>query len=219
MRWRDAGVDRLDADALVDHRHTVESLADGSQLHVHEVELPAVTRRRAPHRRDVRTARPASIGSVGTGAARSRTTPTAIGVAVLGTWEAPVDDPPYLVPQEFGLRTDCRWFEFVNSSSGRTVRLDVVEPGRDAHLGHALHRGGPLRSGPRDRPATASPRSSSTLDVAHRGPRHGQLRPGRARSLPDPTGRVTASATACPIPPDVCGRKPMARPIRTLPQT
>ena len=31
------------------------------------------------------------------------------------------------MPQEFGLRTDCRWFEFVDPA-GRTVRLDVVRP-------------------------------------------------------------------------------------------
>jgi beta-galactosidase len=46
--------------------------------------------------------------------------------AVLGVWEADVDEPPYLVPQEFGLRTDCRWFEFIDprpvASSGSTAR-------------------------------------------------------------------------------------------------
>ena len=84
LRWRDAGIDRLDADALVDHRHTVEIArrriaaarprGGGSRL----------TRRSAPHRRDVRTATPGSIGSVGTGVARSRTTPTAIGARCSG---------------------------------------------------------------------------------------------------------------------------------------
>ena len=39
-RWRDAGVDRLPADELVEHRHVVELLDDGSQLHVHEVTVP-----------------------------------------------------------------------------------------------------------------------------------------------------------------------------------
>ena len=48
--------------------------------------------------------------------------------AVLGVWESDVDEAPYLVPQEFGLRTDCRWFEFIDSTSGVTVRLDVVDP-------------------------------------------------------------------------------------------
>ncbi|HAP78391.1 MAG TPA: beta-galatosidase, partial [Acidimicrobiaceae bacterium] len=30
------------------------------------------------------------------------------GGAVLGVWSGSPDEPPYLVPQEFGLRTDCR---------------------------------------------------------------------------------------------------------------
>jgi beta-galactosidase len=48
--------------------------------------------------------------------------------AVLGVWESGIDDPPYLVPQEFGLRTDCRWFEFIDSSTGTRLRLDVLDP-------------------------------------------------------------------------------------------
>jgi beta-galactosidase len=128
LRWRDAGIDRLDADALVDHRHTVEMLADGSQLHVHDVELPSALD-------DI--ARIGVTFELSSGFDRLRwygrgpleNYPDRNRGAVLGIWEAPVDDAPYLVPQDFGLRTDCRWFEFVNSSSGQTVRLDVIEPG------------------------------------------------------------------------------------------
>jgi beta-galactosidase len=128
LRWREAGIDRLDAEALVDHRHTVEMLDDGSQLHVHEVELPA-SLDDVP-RIGVTFELPPGFDRLrwyGRGPLENY--PDRNRGAVLGTWEAPVDDPPYLVPQDFGLRTDCRWFEFVHSSSGRTVRLDVVEPG------------------------------------------------------------------------------------------
>jgi beta-galactosidase len=128
LRWREAGIDRLDAEALVDHRHTVERLDDGSQLHVHEVELPA-SLDDVP-RIGVTFELPPGFDRLrwyGRGPLENY--PDRNRGAVLGTWEAPVDDPPYLVPQDFGLRTDCRWFEFVHSSSGRTVRLDVVEPG------------------------------------------------------------------------------------------
>ena len=48
--------------------------------------------------------------------------------AMLGIWEGTPDRPPYLVPQEFGLRTDCRWFEFIDSSTGAVLRLDVLDP-------------------------------------------------------------------------------------------
>ena len=46
----------------------------------------------------------------------------------IGRWEAPLDECPYLVPQEFGLRTDCRWFELVDSTSGEILRITAVEP-------------------------------------------------------------------------------------------
>ena len=39
-----------------------------------------------------------------------------------------MDPPPYLVPQEFGSRTDCRWFECVDTR-GRAVRVEPLTPG------------------------------------------------------------------------------------------
>ena len=47
--------------------------------------------------------------------------------AVVGTWQQELDRPPYLVPQEFGLRTDCRWFELVDPKRGQAVRVDVLQ--------------------------------------------------------------------------------------------
>ena len=35
-----------------------------------------------------------------------------------GIWEAPLDRLPYLVPQEYGLRTDTRWVELIDSHRG-----------------------------------------------------------------------------------------------------
>jgi beta-galactosidase len=43
--------------------------------------------------------------------------------AVLGIWEADPDELPYLVPQEFGARADCRWFEVFDPSTGEAVRV------------------------------------------------------------------------------------------------
>jgi beta-galactosidase len=48
--------------------------------------------------------------------------------AVVAVWEQPPDELPYLVPQEFGLRTDCRWFECVDPSGGVVVRVDSEQP-------------------------------------------------------------------------------------------
>jgi beta-galactosidase len=124
-RWRRAGVDRLPADELVTHTHVVETLDDGSQVHTHEVIVPpelddlprvGVSFELAPGFDRVRW--------YGRGPLENY--PDRNRGALLGIWEAAVDESPYLVPQEFGLRTDCRWFEFVSEDA--TLRLDVLDP-------------------------------------------------------------------------------------------
>ena len=89
--------------------------------------------------------------------------------AVLGVWESDVDEPPYLVPQEFGLRTDCRWFEFVDSATGAVVRLEVLDPDVDARLGDPVH-GRRISTRPAHE-TDLRPRRSLVVhaDVAHRG--------------------------------------------------
>ena len=122
-QWRSAGVDRLAADELVTHTHHVETLDDGSQVHTHEVlveldDLPrvGVSFELAPGFDRVRW--------YGRGPLENY--PDRNRGALLGVWEAGIDQPPYLVPQEFGLRTDCRWFEFMSDDT--TLRLDVLDP-------------------------------------------------------------------------------------------
>ena len=46
--------------------------------------------------------------------------------ALRDVWAREPDELPYMVPQEFGLRTDCEWIEFV--AHHQTVRIDVLEP-------------------------------------------------------------------------------------------
>jgi beta-galactosidase len=48
--------------------------------------------------------------------------------AMLGVWEGPIDELPYIVPQEFGLRTDCRWMEIIRSRDGRRLRVEALQP-------------------------------------------------------------------------------------------
>jgi len=123
--WRDAGVDRLAADELVEHHHEVETLGDGTQVHHHEVVVPAELDDLA--RVGVTFELPPGFDRVrwyGRGPLENY--PDRNRGAVLGIWESGIDESPYLVPQEFGLRTDCRWFEFI--AADRTVRLDVLDP-------------------------------------------------------------------------------------------
>ena len=46
--------------------------------------------------------------------------------ALRDVWAREPDELPYIVPQEFGLRTDCEWIEFV--SRNHTLRIDVLAP-------------------------------------------------------------------------------------------
>ncbi len=125
--WIDAGIDQRPADEFVEHEHVVEVLDDGVQVHTHVVVVP-------DQLDDV--ARVGVTFELRPGFDRLRyfgrgpleNYPDRNRGAVLGTWESDVDEPPYLVPQEFGLRTDCRWFEFVDSATGTVVRLDVLDP-------------------------------------------------------------------------------------------
>ncbi|NND75603.1 MAG: DUF4981 domain-containing protein, partial [Ilumatobacter sp.] len=106
--WQDAGIDREPAEHFVEHDHEMEVLDDGSQIHRHVVDVPAEL---------------SDLARVGVsfhlrsgfdemrwfGRGPLENYPDRNRGAMLGTWRSAIDDPPYLVPQEFGLRTDCRW--------------------------------------------------------------------------------------------------------------
>jgi beta-galactosidase len=126
--WLAAGLDRRPADEVVDHVHRVDVADDGSEIHAHTVVVPPELHDLA--RVGVTFQLPGRFRSVhwyGRGPLENY--PDRNRGAVLGEWSAPIDDSPYLVPQEFGLRTDCRWFECVDEASGRTVRIEALSPG------------------------------------------------------------------------------------------
>jgi beta-galactosidase len=86
--------------------------------------------------------------------------------ALRDVWARKPDELPYLVPQEFGLRTDCEWIEFV--SSQHTLRIDVLTPAT-LHFSAVHHT--PLQLF-EAMDATQLERSKDLiihLDVAHRG--------------------------------------------------
>ena len=88
--------------------------------------------------------------------------------AMLGIWNGAPDESPYLVPQEFGLRTDCRWFEALDSGRGTTLRIDVLKP-QAMHISATHHTAADLFQA---ETAIDLPRRDGLvvcLDVAHRG--------------------------------------------------
>ena len=86
--------------------------------------------------------------------------------AMHDVWAREPDELPYVVPQEFGLRTDCEWVEFVSSHS--TVRIDILQPAT-MHFSALHHTPMQLHEA---LDATQLLRSTNLivhLDVAHRG--------------------------------------------------
>jgi beta-galactosidase len=88
--------------------------------------------------------------------------------AMLGVWAGNPDLPPYLVPQEFGLRTDTRWLECTDPLTGDVLRVDVLQP-VGLHMSATNYRAEDLFAAAND--ADLWPRDELVvhLDVAHRG--------------------------------------------------
>ena len=126
-RWLDQGVDRDVAESIVDHRVTSYVDAAGGVVYDHTVVVPDELTDLP--RIGVVFELPAGFDTVryhGRGPLENM--PDRNSGALLGIWESDVDELPYIVPQEFGLRTDCRWMEVVRSRDGRRLRIEALRP-------------------------------------------------------------------------------------------
>lgn len=47
--------------------------------------------------------------------------------AMMGIYEGKLDELPYVVPQEFGLRMECRWIELIDLVNDCRVRIEGIE--------------------------------------------------------------------------------------------
>ncbi|WP_166853019.1 glycoside hydrolase family 2 TIM barrel-domain containing protein [Isoptericola sp. BMS4] len=165
IRWRDAGIDVKPADQVVRHSSTVERQAEAVEVrHVFEVpdsaaDLPRVG---VLMRVDPRFDR---LRWLGRGphenySDRDRS-------AHWGIWSGPIEDSPYLVPQEFGLRTETDWIELVDDSSGEFLRFSTLEE----RFSWSATRYSPqaLFAAANDSDLAADDRIVLCLDAAHRG--------------------------------------------------
>ena len=124
--WREAGLDRRPAEDLVRHRVLVERDEHGTTYR-HTVDVPESLADlprigvcfRLP-------ARFTELRWYGRGPHENY--PDRNSGAMLGVWSGEPDEPPYLVPQEFGLRTDCRWFEIIDPAGREAVLIDAIAP-------------------------------------------------------------------------------------------
>ena len=129
-RWQDAGLDTRPADEVVEHQHVRIVGEDGSVEHRHVVVVPEslddLARVGVTFTLPKRFTRWRWFGR-GPGECY----PDRQSGSPLAVWEGEPDESPYLVPQEFGLRTDCRWIELVDPSrgeAGQVLRVDVLQP-------------------------------------------------------------------------------------------
>ena len=125
-RWKQAGLHVRPADELVAHRVQVEREAHYTAFH-HTVDVPeafadlpriGVQFELPPRFRAVRWY----------GRGPHENYPDRNRSATMGVWHGSPDELPYLVPQEFGLRTGCRWLEIIDPDDREAVRIEVLRP-------------------------------------------------------------------------------------------
>ncbi len=189
--WLKRGIDRHRAERFVEHDHRIDIDDDGSMVHHHIVDVPD----------DLD-----DLGRVGVtfelidgfdrlrwhGRGPLENYPDRNSGAVMGVWDSAIDDLPYLVPQEFGLRTDCRWFEFINSVSGAVMRLDVRQPAA-LHISATRYSAHDLFEAAHRTDLTARSTLVVHVDVAHRGLGTASCGPDVLPVYEVPTGRHTFS--------------------------
>ena len=124
FNWQEAGVDRLPAEELVQHSWSRREVDGGVEYH-HDVRVPESLADLA--RVGVQFTLPGRFRELRWfGRGPGENYPDRNAGSPLGIWTGTPDESPYLVPQEFGLRTDCRWFECVDPAKGQTLRIAVL---------------------------------------------------------------------------------------------
>jgi beta-galactosidase len=166
-RWLEQGIATKDPESLVQHQCSSYIDDQGALVFEHHVfvpenlvDLPRVgVLFEIPQRFDV-------VRWYGRGPLENM--PDRKRGALLGVWESPVDELPYLVPQEFGLRTDCRWMELQRSRGGPGLRIESLYP-VGLHMSVTHYRDEDLYQAADITELIRQPGLVVHLDVAHRG--------------------------------------------------
>ena len=194
QRWRALGIDRRPAAELVAHSVTRSVGRDGRAVTYHHTvdvpdelaDLPRI---------GVTFSLPGTFDRLRWfGRGPHENYPDRCSSATMGEWSSAPDQPRYLVPQEFGLRCDCRWFEASEvasgGSAGRTLRIDVLEPA-GLHVSATNFTAADLTAAANQ--ADLAPRDELVvhLDVAHRGLGTASCGPDVLDRYRIPAGRFT----------------------------
>jgi beta-galactosidase len=125
IRWQQLGLPGIDHEQLVDHDHQVVVIDADTVEHHHMVDTAIDDLARI----GIRFALPGRFRKLRWyGRGPHENYPDRCGSAMVGLWEQDPDLMPYLVPQEFGLRTGIRWFEFIDPDSAEVWRLESIGP-------------------------------------------------------------------------------------------
>lgn len=165
-RWQEAGLDQRPAEELVQHRVLVERDEHGTTYR-HTVDVPeALADLPRVGVCFILPARFSELRWFGRGPHENY--PDRNSSAMVGVWSGEPDESPYLVPQEFGLRTECRWFEIVDPAGGEAIRIDAIEP-RALHFSATHHTAGDLYEAATQSDLRRRDGLVMCVDAAHRG--------------------------------------------------
>jgi beta-galactosidase len=87
--------------------------------------------------------------------------------AMLGIYNGEPDELPYLVPQEYGLRTQCRWFEVSNPKTKEVIRIEAE--GDPLHMSAVPYTTNDLYQAADQTELIKRPYLTMNIDIAHRG--------------------------------------------------
>lgn len=164
-RWMQQGIVTDDA-SVVSSETTLQHRSDGSTRYEHTVDVPQnladLPRIGAMFHAPSRFTR---IRYYGRGPHENY--PDRNASAIIGVYESDPDDLPYLVPQEFGLRTECRWMELIDPTTGEILRIEA--DGAPLHMSATRYTANDLFAANDQTELVARPHLVVHIDVAHRG--------------------------------------------------
>lgn len=164
-RWQQQGIDG-DVSQLVKHQTKRSIRKDGSVRFEHSVIVPK-TLDDLP-RIGVSFPLPEGFTMVSWwGNGPHECYPDRESSAMLGIYSGEADELPYLVPQEYGLRTQCRWFEVSNPKTKEVIRIEAE--GDRLHMSALPYTTHDLYQAADQTELIKRPYLTMNIDIAHRG--------------------------------------------------
>ncbi len=165
-RWFDQGLNHQRAESLVEHQVEVNQTFSGTEYR-HMVRVPEALEDLP--RVGVMFEVPERFNALRWfGRGPHENYPDRKRSATLGIWSQQPDELPYLVPQEFGLRCDCRWFELIDPEQQQAIRIEALEP-RALHFSATRHSAAELFAASEQHELPQRTGLVVCVDVAHRG--------------------------------------------------